>query len=185
MATAIPHDQRQPIEIIPPRPTDEAEQISALLSLFDDALVMSRKREALAKATPGVSVSCGRLFTVWPSEMPHAEYAARLWASAHQLAVKELVNAYEPNDYAPLGYVIRSLSITERPDDPYGSGEVFGLQWSTESFAGPVRPPLSNLLTLPVELRTDPPPPAEAATDLSEHDDLDDSARRFSLLEID
>lgn len=158
MATALDAAHtRQPLPIIP---TEEAEQISALLSLFDEALAMHHKRSAIASTVPGVS-GFNALLTIWGNQNPHAEYAVRLWASANRLRLDDSESFYEPTAQYPNGSTIRAIDVR----DGNGFDDVFRVQWPEQAAAAP---PPRNVVTLPV---------ATSET-------IDDAATRFSLLEI-
>jgi hypothetical protein len=163
-ASAIPHDQRQPIEIIAPRPTDEAEQISALLSLFDAALEAHNRLTSLAKTVPGARRDYSGVIDISGDSCPHAEYAMRLYASGKGFRFEEKVFEYGPDHQFPHGFTIRALRL-KTPD----GDEILSASWHP---AAKPAPQPANVIT----------PPADTWRPA---DEVDDAATRFSLVEID
>lgn len=164
MATAL--DAAHTRQSIPVVPTEEAEQISALLSLFDEALAIQERIVALCSTVAGGHSSSNNLLFIRGEESPYAEYALRLWASAKQLPIRESISHYEPGTFCdPRPCSIRSLHV---------GNELLRIQWNPE-FAGELNPPVESepakVIPLPVA------PPSEVSSD--------DTVTRFSLLEID
>lgn len=171
MATALdPAHTRQPIPVLTgPVPTEDAEQISALLSLFDESIAIDERAMALASSVIGAKRWYSAIFDINPIASPHAEYAARLWASAKQLRLEDVTHEYEPDAAFPHGSTIRVIRVTL----PDRTRELVHISWPQTAKPAPVvvAEPATNVIPLPV---------ASPSNDAS-----DDASIRFSLLEVD
>jgi len=159
--TAIPHDQRQPIEIIPP--AAPADPTTAVLALLDATLSLSDN---------GIFPS----FALLPDAEHFAavDLAVRLWASTKANARLDEWGQWstEPTPQTP-GYWIEGVKV----EIEFRSILTLHTPQSLRKREPVVA--FDNVIPLPVA------PPETPVTEPAQPVDLDDSARRFSLLEID
>lgn len=132
LANALPHTERQAIPVVKDTAGD---QIAAILRVLDATLAAKKQLDALVAALPSVEVlgsvrmypgSADVAASFMARNVPQAEYALRLWASANGFEMREEASTYLDNDHR-----IRSLNVY------YGRDRIAWVQWPAE----PVKEP--------------------------------------------